>query len=66
MEVSLEFTGDVVSPGAPRELFQTNVVAPAYSLFQYDLLADGRFVINSLKPGAPLTMVSDWTRLVGK
>lgn len=66
MEVSLEFKGDVVSATAPRELFQTNVVAPSYSLFHYDLLADGGFVINSLKPGAPLTMVSGWTRLLGK
>ena len=66
MEVSLDFKGETVSAGAPSDLFQTHVVAPAFSIFQYRLMADGRFVINSLKPGAPLTMVSGWTRLLGK
>ena len=51
---------------APRVLFQTRIVAPSHDYFQYDVAADGRFLINSLPPSyAPhLTILSGWTALL--
>jgi serine/threonine protein kinase len=62
MEVSIEIRGGEMRPGRPRVLFQTHVTAPQYASFQYDVTGDGsRFLINSLKPEAPLTLISGWT-----
>ena len=54
------------SPGAPRALFQTRIVAPAFALFQYDVSPDGRFLINSFpsNSSSPLTLLTGWTALV--
>ena len=63
MEVEIDVRGDRLRPGVPRPLFQTRIIAPDFVLFQYDVTADGnRFVINSLKPEAPLTLVTNWPR----
>jgi eukaryotic-like serine/threonine-protein kinase len=63
MEVEIDVRGDRLLPGVPRPLFQTRIVAPNLVLFQYDVTADGnRFLINSLKPNAPLTLVTNWPR----
>ena len=62
MEVEIDVRGDRLLPGVPRPLFQTRIVARSV-LFQYDVTADGnRFLINSLKPQAPLTLVTNWPR----
>jgi hypothetical protein len=67
MEVELQVRGDRLLPRAPRALFQTRIVAPAFVLFQYDVTADGsRFLVNSLKPEAPLTLVTNWSRALGQ
>jgi hypothetical protein len=67
MEVAIEVRGDRLRPGVPRPLFQTRIVSPVFVLFQYDVTADGnRFLINSLKPEAPLTLVTNWPRVLGR
>ena len=45
---------------------QTRIVAPGYDYFQYDVAADGRFLINSLPASYPphLTLLSGWTALL--
>jgi len=45
---------------APRALFQTHIVGPTFVLFQWDLAPDGRFLINSLNPDSPLTLIANW------
>ncbi len=61
MEVSIEIRGGELLPGPPRPLFQTHVTAPRFASHQYDVTGDAsRFLINSLKPEAPLTMISGW------
>ena len=63
MEVEIDVRGDRLRPGVPRPLFQTRIVSPNFVLFQYDVTGDAsRFLINSLKPEAPLTLVSNWPR----
>ena len=67
MEVEIDVRGDRLQPGVPRPLFQTRIVAPIHVLFQYDVTADGnRFLINSLKPQAPLTLVTNWPRTLSR
>jgi len=67
MEVEIDVRGDRLLPSAPRPLFQTRIVAPKLVLFQYDATADGnRFLINSLKPDAPLTLVTNWPRALSQ
>ena len=40
----------------------TAITGAGFVLFQYDVTADGsRFVVNSLRPEAPLTLIADWT-----
>jgi Tol biopolymer transport system component len=50
----------------PRVLFQTRIIAPAYFGFQYDVSADGRFLINSFpsNSSSPLTLLTGWTALL--
>ena len=67
MEAQIDVRGDRLVPGTPRPLFQTRIVAPTWVLFQYDVTADGnRFLINSLKPQAPLTLVTNWPRALSQ
>ena len=49
--------------GAPRVLFQTRIVAPNFFGTQYDVAADGRFLINSVPSNysSPLTLITGWT-----
>ena len=51
------------SAGAPRELFQTRIIAPNFASTQYDVSADGRFLINSVPANysTPLTLLTGWT-----
>jgi DNA-binding winged helix-turn-helix (wHTH) protein len=67
MEVELEVAGGRLSAGVPRALFQTRIVAQRYVLFQFDVTGDGsRFLVNSLRPGVPLTLVTNWPRALGR
>ena len=52
--------------GMPRALFQTHIVGPAFVLFQYDVTLDGRFLINSLNPDSPLTLITNWPAVTSK
>lgn len=54
------------SASAPRVLFQTRIMGPDFVLFQYDVTADGRFLINSFRSdySAPLTLLTGWTSLL--
>ena len=52
--------------GTPRVLFQTHIVGPTFVLFQYDVAPDGRFLINSLNPDSPLTLISNWPAMLPK
>ncbi len=49
--------------GVPRVLFQTRIIAPNFFATQYDVSADGRFLINSVPSNysSPLTLVTGWT-----
>jgi eukaryotic-like serine/threonine-protein kinase len=51
------------SAGAPRVLFQTRIIAASFFATQYDVAADGRFLINSvpLNYSSPLTLLTGWT-----
>jgi Tol biopolymer transport system component len=47
---------------APRPLFQTHITAPSYVYRQYDVSPSGdSFIINSLNPASPLTLLTNWT-----
>jgi hypothetical protein len=49
--------------GAPRVLFQTRIIAPNFFATQYDVSADGRFLIHSVPSNysSPLTLLTGWT-----
>jgi len=51
------------SAGAPRVLFQTRIIAPNFFATQYDVSADGRFLINSVPSNysSPLALLTGWT-----
>jgi len=67
MEVTIDTSGGEFLPSAPRPLFQTRIVAPAFVVFQYDVAPDdSRFLINSLRPEAPLTLLTNWTSMLQK
>jgi eukaryotic-like serine/threonine-protein kinase len=67
MEVELGVREGRLVPGVPHPLFQTHIMSPNFVLFQYDVNNDGsRFLVNSLKPEAPLTLITDWTRALRK
>jgi serine/threonine protein kinase len=62
MEAEMDVQGERLAPRAPKALFQTRIVGAEYVLYQYDVTRDAsRFLVNSLKAGTPLTLVSDWT-----
>jgi len=52
--------------GTPRVLFQTHIVGPTFVLFQYDVAPDGRFLINTLNPESPLTLITNWPGMIGR
>ena len=52
--------------GMPRVLFQTHIVGATFVLFQYDVTPDGRFLVNTLKPDSPLTLINNWPTMIGK
>ena len=66
--MAVNFDSRTGAASAPRELFQTRVVAPNFNLFQYDVAPDGRFLINSLPAdhSSPLTLIANWDALVKK
>ena len=61
--MAVSFDPQHKSAGAPRLLFQTRIVAPNFFGTQYDVSADGRFLINSVPSNysSPLTLVTGWT-----
>ena len=60
--MAVDFNAETGRAGAPRELFQTRIIATSLAGFQYDVAPDGRFLINSLPSGAaPLTLLTNWT-----
>ena len=64
--MAVEFDAGKGTASAPRVLFQTHIVSPRLTLFQYDVAADGRFLINSFSSdySAPLTLLTGWTALL--
>ena len=61
--MAVNFDPEHQSAGAPRMLFQTRIIAPNFFGTQYDVSADGRFLINSVPSNysSPLTLATDWT-----
>jgi len=61
MEVTLTVEGGKLLAGVPRPLFQTRIIATSKTFFQYDVdRKNNRFLVNSIKPNAPLTLVTNW------
>jgi len=55
-------TKEKFAASAPRPLFQTHIIAPSYAYLQYDVSPSGdSFIINSLNPTSPLTLLTNWT-----
>ena len=53
--------------GPARALFATRIVGTRIVGIQYDVAADGRFLINSLPSStSPLTLVTGWTELLAR
>jgi serine/threonine protein kinase/Tol biopolymer transport system component len=61
--MAVSFDPQHKSAGAPRVLFQTRIIAPNFVGTQYDVSADGRFLINSVPSNysSPLTLLTGWT-----
>jgi hypothetical protein len=56
-----------LTASAPRPLFQTHIVAANFVFLQYDVSRSGdRFIINSLNPASPLTLLTNWTSQLRK
>ena len=64
--IAVTFDPVTKTAGAPRALFQTHIVGPTFVLFQYDVAPDGRFLINSLSPDSPLTLITNWPAMISK
>jgi Tol biopolymer transport system component len=64
--MEVEFDAKKGTASAPRFLFQTRIVAARLAFIQYDVAADGRFLINSFPSdsSAPLTLLTGWTALL--
>ena len=61
MEVALTVEDGKLVAGLPRPLFQTRIIATSKTFFQYDVdRKNNRFLVNSIKPNAPLTLVTNW------
>jgi serine/threonine protein kinase len=61
MAVGFDARHQSVTP--PQVLFQTRIIAPSFVTRQYDVAPDGRFLVNSLLPGAspPVALLTNWT-----
>jgi len=61
--MAVSFDTQHKSAGVPRVLFQTRIIAPNFFGTQYDVSADGRFLINSVPSNysSPLTLLTGWT-----
>jgi serine/threonine protein kinase len=61
--MAVSFNAREKSAGAPRVLFQTRIIAPNFVGTQYDVSAEGRFLINSMpfNYSTPLTLLTGWT-----
>jgi eukaryotic-like serine/threonine-protein kinase len=62
-------TTPTFEPGVPIPLF--DVAVSSYSFFQYDVAADGRFLINTpadpdTPSSTPITVVLNWMMLLRK
>jgi Tol biopolymer transport system component/predicted Ser/Thr protein kinase len=67
MQASIDVSGGELRPGAPEILFQTHVTAANFTAIpQYAVTRDGRFLVNSLRSEAPLTLVMNWPELLRK
>jgi len=65
MAVPVTIKGAVFERGTPVALFQTRIAGGinAYSRAQYDVAADGRFLINVTTESAatsPITLLQHW------
>jgi len=62
--MAVEFDPRTGTANRATVLFQTRVVAPNLAGFQYDIAADGRFLINSFPAShsSPLTVLTGWER----
>ena len=66
MAVSISVTGNKLVPGSPQRLFHTRISRGGRDLQQgrqYDVAADGRFLINTeLSDDAPtpITLIQNW------
>ena len=59
--MAVSFDAESGRAGAPRQLFQTRIIAASLVGFQYDVAPDGRFLINSLpSSSSPLTLLTGW------
>jgi len=61
--MSVRFDKKTNTPGPPKPLFQTRIVATSFALRQYDVSADGqKFIVNSLPPAGtvPLSVLTGW------
>jgi Tol biopolymer transport system component len=66
LAVRIRATATAVEPGAPAILFQTQRVGGGLNVIgrshQYDVTADGRFLINTARSDAtPITLLLNWT-----
>jgi Tol biopolymer transport system component len=65
MAASITVTGDSLEPGAPVMLFPTRIFGGGADIQlgrQYDVAADGRFLINTVsnEAAAPITLLQNW------
>jgi Tol biopolymer transport system component len=60
--MTADFDPDHEVASTPHEVFQTRIVAPNLTSFQYDVAPDGRFLINSFPSSnsSPLTLMTGW------
>jgi DNA-binding winged-HTH domains len=60
--MAVDFDSATAKASVPRVVFQTRIVASAFTGLQYDVAPDGRFLVNSLmNDAAPLTVMTGWT-----
>jgi len=66
MAVTADLAGAVVGLGTPRQLFEREFASGGYiTIANYDVLADGAFVMTEAEPGSPrLTVVLNWLDLM--
>jgi hypothetical protein len=62
--MAVDFDPKTGTAGLATVLFQTRIAALNLSGFQYDVAADGRFLIYAFPAGdsSPLTVISGWKR----